>query len=747
MILQSNLFSIAKLTITALIFVAQPVIATTWLDIDEDESYIPRHESAFVQAGDRFYSFGGRESPQVLDTYDFNNDSWTTSARAPLQFNHFQATEYQGHVWIIGAFKDNRFPREAPAENIYTFDPANNFWLQGREIPEDRRRGSAGLVEYQGKFYVVGGNTIGHRGGYVSWFDEYNPQTGEWTALEDAPSQRDHFAAAVVDDKLYVAGGRLSGGDGGIFAPLIETVDVYDFASGSWSTLPSVSNIPTPRAGTSTVAFQGNVLVIGGEADGQAYDTVEQLDPDTNTWTEIAPMNHARHGTQAVVSGNGIFTLGGSPMLGGGNQRNLEAFNSSQAVGVANTPALLAAPGEDVVIPLNDTIAVEISHTSGNQGALITAIELINNESGSFVLTEQGTLPNMVTVGGSKSVMVRSTTGNLGELADLLITYDNDRTLNIPIRTPFETNGAEPVTNLLVNGSFESVSFNRNFVITNAFDGWDKNGNGALEFWSSGFQEQTAQDGNVLVELDVTRNTVDVISQSVTTVQGQPYDLSLYLRARGSTASSANELVVLWNDQEISRLIGGDSWVEATQVVIGTGFDTVSLSETAQSNTGTGTHIDNISLRPRPTNLALGKTASQISTAFGGVAERAVDGVTIGNYRAGSVTHTAMADQTWWQVDLADQSTIDSVIIHNRTDACCTARLSNFYVLIDDQPFGNRSLSELLNDSTVARSFHSSLSGSSLEIDFSNAQGRYVRVQLANRGELNLAEVRVLGIQ
>jgi len=163
--------------------------ANTWLDLDENENYTARHEASFVQAGDRFYLFGGRENPQTVDTYNYLENEWTTSASTPIPFNHFQATEYQGLVWVIGAFKNNSFPNELPAENVYVFDPANDLWIKGPEIPSERRRGSAGLVEYQGKFYVVGGNTIGHNGGYVAWFDMFDPETGTWTALADAPSK------------------------------------------------------------------------------------------------------------------------------------------------------------------------------------------------------------------------------------------------------------------------------------------------------------------------------------------------------------------------------------------------------------------------------------------------------------------------------------------------------------------------------------------------------------------------------
>jgi len=209
---KNGTFSVLPIVVLSLL--AMNAAANTWLDIDEDEGYTARHETSFVQAGDRFYLFGGRENPETVDTYDFEQDSWTTSASAPLPFNHFQATEYQGLIWVIGAFKDNGFPREEPADYIYTFDPANNLWIQGREIPIE----------------------VGHNGGFVSWFDEFDPKTGIWTELVDAPNARDHFHATVANDKLYVAGGRLSGGPGGVFAPLIAAVDVYDFATSTWST-------------------------------------------------------------------------------------------------------------------------------------------------------------------------------------------------------------------------------------------------------------------------------------------------------------------------------------------------------------------------------------------------------------------------------------------------------------------------------------------------------------------------------
>jgi hypothetical protein len=60
---------------------------------------------------------------------------------------------------------------------------------------------------YKDKFYVIGGNTLGHSGGFVPWFDVYNPQTGIWMSLLDAPNARDPFQATLIGEKIYVIGG------------------------------------------------------------------------------------------------------------------------------------------------------------------------------------------------------------------------------------------------------------------------------------------------------------------------------------------------------------------------------------------------------------------------------------------------------------------------------------------------------------------------------------------------------------
>ncbi len=411
------------------------VTGTPWTDKNEDETYTPRHENSFVQAGDKFYLMGGRENAKTIDVYDYTNNSWTALTNsAPEEFNHFQATEYQGLIWVIGSFRTNNFPSEVPTEFIWAFDPANNEWIQGPEIPEGRRRGSSGLALYNDKFYIVAGNNDGHDGGFVPWFDEYDPATGTWTVLTDAPRARDHFHAAVIGDKLYAAGGRLSGGTGGVFAPTVSEVDVYDFTSGTWSTLPSDQNIPTERAGTATVNFNDKLIVIGGETKDSlsAFDTTESFDPATGEWSRLDDLVHARQGMQAIVSGNGIFVLGGSPNRGGGNQKNLEYLGEDNPVGNPSVASTVSAPSEVVI---DETLIADIALdvTGGNVGVIITSMELSGADAADFAIVSGELTQSLLVSDTSHLIGIQLNDGSTNKSAILTINYGNGSMLSVDL--------------------------------------------------------------------------------------------------------------------------------------------------------------------------------------------------------------------------------------------------------------------------------------------------------------------------
>lgn len=277
-----------------------------------------RHETGAVVVDERIYVVGGRYNKPV-ESFDALTNRWMSHGRAPVDVHHFQPVEYNGKIYVIGALRDGGYPVENALDNIYIYDPANDTWTMGDEIPASRRRGSTAAAVYNDKIYIVGGNTLGHSGPSVAWMDEYNPATGEWIIMPDAPNARDHATVAIADGKLVFAGGRRSAHPN-VFGDTEGDTDIFDFATGTWSS--DADPIPTQRAGTMAVAHGHEVVIIGGESNAstQAHANVEAIDVRTGKWRSLQPLLIGRHSGAAAVLNGMIHVISGNSTRGGGNE-------------------------------------------------------------------------------------------------------------------------------------------------------------------------------------------------------------------------------------------------------------------------------------------------------------------------------------------------------------------------------------------------------------------------------------------
>ena len=135
----------------------------------------------------------------------------------------------------------------------------------------------------------------------------------------------------------------------------------------------------------------------------------------------------------------------------------------------------------------------------------------------------------------------------------------------------------------------------------------------------------------------------------------------------------------------------------------------------------------------RAENIAWKKQASQSSTAYGGDANRALDGNTNNTYSQNSITHTNFENKAWWQVDLGRSEQVGFVRLFNRGDGEVAKRLSNFDVI-------------LYNDKgkEVSKQYIKQLTSNQLDVQFNGQLGRYIRIQLRHEHQaLSLAEVEV----
>ncbi|MDB5309403.1 MAG: dehydrogenase [Gemmataceae bacterium] len=84
-------------------------------------------------------------------------------------------------------------------------------------------------------------------------------------------------------------------------------------------------------------------------------------------------------------------------------------------------------------------------------------------------------------------------------------------------------------------------------------------------------------------------------------------------------------------------------------------------------------------------NIALRKKATQSSTAYGGTADRGVDGNKSATFGDGGQTHSQEGtDNPWWEVDLGAEVPVETVVVYNRTDGSLGSRLANFTLRVLD---------------------------------------------------------------
>ena len=100
------------------------------------------------------------------------------------------------------------------------------------------------------------------------------------------PTRRYWPGVAALDNKIYVTGGYDDG-----LQPM-SRVDCYDPDTNTWS---QMANMNIARHGHSLVSLQGRLYAIGGDW----VDDVEVYDPYSNTWTTL------QHKLDGKVAGNG----------------------------------------------------------------------------------------------------------------------------------------------------------------------------------------------------------------------------------------------------------------------------------------------------------------------------------------------------------------------------------------------------------------------------------------------------------
>jgi len=155
----------------------------------------------------------------------------------------------------------------------------------------------------------------------LSDLERYDPVFDAWMTLAPMPTARAGAAAAVIDDGIFVIGGRQSTSGPCSGGPYLETVEKYDIDTDTWS---AVAPLPNQRSDIAAVAHGGKIFVFGGctgtASAPSVTKEVDMYDPQTNTWTTgLASMPTARASLVAGHSGDNVYAIGGTDGVSASN--------------------------------------------------------------------------------------------------------------------------------------------------------------------------------------------------------------------------------------------------------------------------------------------------------------------------------------------------------------------------------------------------------------------------------------------
>jgi N-acetylneuraminic acid mutarotase len=250
----------------------------------------------------------------------FAQAKWEKLAPFPEPAEEILGAAAGGKMYVFAGL----IPLWKPKGLVYEYDPSSDHWTKKKPMALPSHH--VAFTEYHGKIYAFGG-FVYPVSGPAAWTPinnawEYDPAADTWKALAPMPSKRGSPVAAAVGDKIYVIGGAslLPGSTEIAVSPTtphasVGTVEEYDPEKNTWR---ERSPMPTPRNHAAIGVVNGKIYVIGGRVGAafiaSASDTsvVEEYDPAADKWSPPrARMPTTRSALGYAVINGRIYVAGG----------------------------------------------------------------------------------------------------------------------------------------------------------------------------------------------------------------------------------------------------------------------------------------------------------------------------------------------------------------------------------------------------------------------------------------------------
>lgn len=265
-----------------------------------------------ASVGDTAYVVGGRvtggDRTAATWAYDTTTDSWSQLGDRPGPASERPAVVALGSR--VYAFGGSTEQYNGAIDSAAYLDTGSGTWTSVAPMPTARTGATAAVLG--GDIWVIGG--LDSTGASVPTVEIFDPDTGTWSAGPDLGTRRDVAGSAVSGGVLYVFGGRTRDSNGSTPTLVLDSYEIYDPGVGSWVT----ATMPNMRRAMAVGTAEGKIQLIGGELNpnNTALETVDEFDPATGTWSSLALMRTPRQGAAAATVADKVHVIGGGVLAG-----------------------------------------------------------------------------------------------------------------------------------------------------------------------------------------------------------------------------------------------------------------------------------------------------------------------------------------------------------------------------------------------------------------------------------------------
>lgn len=284
----------------------------------------------------------------VVEEYIIDDDAWVTRAPLPAPRHSAAAVsvavpgdvdEIEREGWLVGGQEGSNI-----VATTRSFRADRDYARLLPDLPAGRFLHAAASLD--DRIYVFGGRDFTEE--TLGW--AFDPETGSYEELPELPSLQNGLGAATVGDRVYAIGGANG------FGVAVATMRAYDPAERAWVELRPMTSA---RSDVATTVVSNDIYVIGGE-NGGALQTVEIFDVTSGSWRTGPLLPTPRKGAMAVTHGGKVFVFGGEGANGETVPTVLRLDGASWTTLGGSVPVSYGS-----AFALQDRIAVFAGRTSG----------------------------------------------------------------------------------------------------------------------------------------------------------------------------------------------------------------------------------------------------------------------------------------------------------------------------------------------------------------------------------------------